>query len=174
MAITVVTKPVALTWAHFTVTANKIPDPNDGTLVDAVTRFHFDFPDKAPRKIVNRFKMGDPNVITITPDARVWSGVAQTAELLSHEQLHYDVGTVVARALARHLMTLEEGSGAALLTAFQEAFQLHIFTRAELIQRRYDKDTEHGTVAHYQKIWKDQMTACLANPRATHLHGFWL
>lgn len=174
MAITVVTKPVALTWAHFTVTANKIPDPNDGTLVDAVTRFHFDFPDKAPRKIVNRFKMGDPNVITITPDARVWSGVAQTAELLSHEQLHYDVGTVVARALARQLMQLEEGNLAALKTEFLKAFDLHIQTRAGLIQNRYDKDTAHGTVAHYQKIWKDQMTACLANPNATHLHGFWL
>jgi hypothetical protein len=174
MPITVVANPAVLSWTNFTVMANKIPDPNDGTLVDAVTRFKFDFPDKAPRKIVNRFKLGDPNVITITPQAQVWSGVMQTPALLSHEQFHYDVGIVTARALARQLMTLEEGNLAALKTAFLGAFHLHFDVRAGLLQSRYDKDTVHGTVARYQKIWKDEMAACLANPKATHLHGFWL
>jgi hypothetical protein len=47
-------------------------------------------------------------------------------------------------------------------------------TRAGLIQRRYDKDTNHGTIAHFQRIWKNSMAGCLANERADHLLGWWL
>src|SRR5262249_60675790 len=60
---------------------------------------------------------------------------------------------------------------AALATEFNAAFQLHLITRVRLIQRRYDMDTGHGTVAKYQRIWKAQMAACLANPRSDHLRS---
>jgi len=163
-----------MTWANFTVVPNQIPDPNDGTLVDALTRFNFNFPDRPARTVGHEVALGDPNVITITPNAQVWSGVLQTPALLSHEQFHYDVGFVTARALARELTAMRAPNQAALRTAVGNAFQLHLFTRAKLLQNRYDKDTHHGTVAHYQKIWKDRMTACLADPRAHQLGGFWL
>jgi hypothetical protein len=174
MAITVVANPTNLTWANFTPSANRIRDPNDGTLVDAFTRFHFDLPDRAPRAVDGQFAMADPNVITITPDAHVFTGVLQTAALLSHEQFHFDVGILTARAFARKLMSLRGPNLAALRTALQNAAQLHFQTRAGLLQRRYDLDTRHGTIAHTQKIWKDRMAACLANPRSEQLGGFWL
>jgi hypothetical protein len=174
MAITVVANPATLTWTNFTVVPNQIPDPNDGTLVDALTRFNFNFPALAPRTIGTQVALADPNVITITPNAQVWSGVLQTAALLSHEQLHYDVGIVTARALAKEFMALRAPNMAALTTLVQNAARLHFFTRAGLLQSRYDKDTGHGTIAHFQKIWKDRMAACLGNPRADQLGGFWL
>jgi len=174
MAITATISPAALTWAHFRTSPTQILDPNDGTLQDALTRFDFNMPDLGHRLDGKQFALADPNVITITPNAQVWTGVAQTAALLSHEQFHYDVGFVTARALARELTRLRAPSLAALTTAFRTAVQLHLFTRAGLLQRRYDLDTSHGTVAHYQRIWKDRMTACLADANATQLGGFWL
>jgi hypothetical protein len=174
MGITVVANPATLTWANFVVVPTQIPDPHDGTLVDAVTEFNFDLPDLPPRNTHGQFAMADPNVITITPNARVWSRVAQTPALLSHEQFHYDVGIATARALARELITLRSPNLAALRTSVQNAARLHFQTRARLLQRRYDIDSRHGTNAHYQKIWKDRMTTCLAHPGSDHLGGFWL
>jgi hypothetical protein len=174
MAITVTATPATLAWGDFTVVTTQIVDPGDGTLVDAVTRFDFDFPDLPARNIGGMMALADPNVITITPNAQVWSGVRQTAALLSHEQFHYDVGIVIARALARQLTALRAPNQAALGALVREAARLHFQTRAGLLQRRYDIDTDHGAIALYQGIWKRRMTDCLANPRSEQLGGFWL
>jgi hypothetical protein len=174
MSITVVARPVNLTWANFTPSATQIVDPQDGTLVDALTRFRFNIPGRAPRTVNGQFAMADPNIITISSDGQVFTGVLQTPALLSHEQFHYDVAIVTARALARELMGLRASSLAALMTAFQNAAQLHLFTRVRLLQWHYDRETQHGTNAHYQKIWKDRMALCLANQRSTQLGGFFL
>ncbi len=174
MAITVVANPANLTWANFRPSRVRLVDPNDGTLVDAVTRFNFNLPNRPPRAVAGQVAMADPNVITITPNSQVFIGVVQTAALLSHEQFHYDVGIVTARALARQLMRLRTPNQAALGIAVRTAAQLHFTTRAGLLQRRYDLDTRHGTNAHYQRIWKNRMAACLANPNSNQLGGFWL
>jgi hypothetical protein len=174
MAITVVATPATLTWADFTPSASQLVDPGDGTLVDALTRFDFNLPNLPPRHVGGQLAVADPNVITITPNAQVFTGVAQTAALLAHEQFHYDVGIVTARGLARELMALRAPNLAALITAVQNASRLHFTTRAGLLQRRYDLDSRHGTNAHFQKIWKDRMTTCLAHPRSDQLGGFFL
>jgi hypothetical protein len=174
MAITIVAQPKDLSWDDFDVTPERITDPADGTLVDALTRFHFDLPDLPAQKLGKNFALADPNAITISPVAQVFSDVLQTDELLSHEQLHYDVGIVTARSLARELMRLRAPTLAALRALMQSSSQLHLKTRAGLIQRRYDKDTNHGTISHYQRIWKNSMAGCLANERADHLMGWWL
>jgi hypothetical protein len=174
MAITAVISPEDLSWDDFDVTPDRIQDPADGSMVDAFTRFEFAFPDLPARNLGHEFALADPNVITISPLAQVFADVKQTDELLSHEQLHYDVGFVTARALARELARMRAPTLAALRAALRDAFHLHFHVRAGLIQRRYDKDTNHGTIAHYQKIWKDGMAGCLANERADILLGWWL
>ena len=174
MSITVSANPTILTWSNFTPTGSRIVDPNDGTLIDALTRFDFNMPDLPPRMVNGLFAMADPNVITITPNAQVFTGVLKTTALLAHEQFHYDVGIVTARALARQLMALSAPNQVALSAAVQSASRLHFITRAGLLQRRYDLDTRHGTNAHYQKIWKDRMAICLANPQSDQLGGFYL
>jgi len=174
MAITVAAHPMILVWANFTPSATQIVDPQDGTLVDALTRFRFTVPALPPRAFNGQLAMADPNIIRISPNGQVFTGVIQTPALLSHEQFHYDVGIVTGRALAHELMGLRAPNLAALAAAFQSAVQLHFSTRARLLQRRYDLDTRHGTNAHYQKIWKNRMAVCLANPRSSQLGGFFL
>jgi hypothetical protein len=173
MAITVTTTPVTLSWSNFR-TVPTLVDPADGQVIDAYTAFDFNFPSRPPRTVNGQFALADPLVITITPNCQFRSGATQTAALLSHEQFHYDVGTVTARALARHLMALRASTVPALASAMRAAVTLHFVTRTGLIQRRYDKDTRHGTVARYQRIWKRRMATCLGNPRAQQLGGFWL
>ena len=88
--------------------------------------------------------------------------------------LHYDMGTVTARALARDLMAIRAPDMGALRLAYNQAIQLHFRMRARLIQSHYDRSTHHGTDPHQQRIWKGEMTACLANPRSTQIHGYLL
>lgn len=173
MAITVQANPANLTWGHFKLVSNLL-DPNDGTSVDAVTLFNYNLPNRRPRMVNGRAALADPMVLTITPNCKVRQGTSQTAGLLSHEQFHYDVGIVTARALARFMTRLRTRNFPDLRTELNRAVRLHFTRRADLIQRRYDKDTRHGQDAHQQRIWKRNMASCLAKPRTNQLGGFWL
>ena len=172
MAITVSANPVVLRWQHFRSVGTLI-DPADGQAMDAYTSFNYNIP-ATPQSSGRHQTVADPLVITITPNCKVRTGATRTAALLSHEQFHYDVGIVTARALARQLSHLRANTVAALATQLRAAVRLHFTTRAGLLQRRYDKDTHHGTNAHYQGIWKNRMRTCLGNSRADQLGGYYL
>jgi len=174
MAITLAAKPDLLTWADFRLTTTKPVDPGDGTSVDAFTTFSYDVPDLDYSTVDGQLAYTGTATITITPNAEIFQSAPQTAGLLSHEQFHYDVGIVTGRALARSLMALRAPNAAALQQAHDAAIQLHFMTRAGLLQHHYDRETQHGADAHYQKVWKDSMAVCLADPLSLHLLGFWL
>lgn len=174
MTITSFASPNTLSWDDFTPVAAKIRDPHDGTDVDALTQYDFFLPTRPARRDGAMFALDDSLVLLITPNCQVWTGVAQTAALLSHEQFHYDVGVVIARQAARHFNRLRALTEGGLLAALTSARILHFVTRNRLIQSRYDTDTHHGTSAHYQKIWKDRMATCLAAADADQIGGFFL
>ncbi len=174
MTITSFASPTSVSWDDFTPVGSKIRDPHDGTDVDALTQYEFFMPTRPARRDGAMFALDDSLVLLITPDCQVWTGVSQTAALLSHEQFHYHVGVVIARAAARHFNRLRASTEAGLLAALTAASQLHFVTRNKLLQSRYDVDTQHGTNAHYQKLWKDRMATCLGNADADQLGGFFL
>ena len=174
MTITSFASPRTVSWDDFTSVASKIRDPHDGTDQDALTNYEYFLPNRPARKDGAMFALDDSLVLLITPDCKVWTGVSQTAALLSHEQFHYHVGVVIARAAARHFNRLRASTEAGLGAALAAATKLHFTTRNMLIQSRYDTDTHHGTNAYYQKVWKDRMATCLGNADAEQLGGFFL
>jgi hypothetical protein len=174
MAITVEATKINLSWSDFTVSETQLWDSGDNSWVDAYTTFQFNLPDLPPRTVDGMMALADPMKIKISPKCSVWSQIRQTSELLSHEEWHYHVGIAIARAFARHATSLRARDVGGLRNVFQEAFRLHFVTRARLLQSRYDIDTGHGTNAHYQKIWKDRMTRCLANPNSNEIGGYYL
>jgi hypothetical protein len=151
-----------------------VMDPADGTVQDAYTAFEYEIFDKGARLVGTDYAFGVPNEIEVWPNAQVRIGVALTAPLLAHEQFHYDVGFVACRALAHQLTIARAPTIAGLVGQLTSLVELHIKKRVKLIQRRYDIDTQHGLNAKYQRIWLDRMTACLANPAANQIGGFWL
>lgn len=163
-----------LRWTDFTISQQRPMDPADGTRQDAYTSFDYTLPNKGPRQVGSFFAFPDPWDIIITPRAAAWANVAQTPALLAHEQFHYDVGIVCARALARYLSGVRTRTAAELLPLLNTAVQLHLHRRAGLLQRHYDRETGHGTNAGAQRRWKQQMALCLANPKAQMLGGWWL
>lgn len=165
--------PVTLKVGDF-VQLPVVMDPADGTVQDAYTAFTYELPDRGARMVGTDYAIGVPNIIFVDPDAKVKIGAALTPALLAHEQFHYDVGFVACRALAHQLTIARAPTLAGLVTKINGLVDLHIKRRVALIQRRYDVDTQHGLNAKYQRIWLDRMTACLANPAANQIGGFWL
>ncbi len=151
-----------------------VMDPADGTIQDAYTAFEYEIFDKGARMVGTDYAFGVPNDIEVWPNALVRIGVTLTPALLAHEQFHYDVGFVVCRALAHQLTIARAPTIAGLVAQLNSLVELHIKKRVKLIQARYDKDTQHGLNAKYQRIWLDRMTACIANPTANQIGGFWL
>ena len=173
MAITVTRSVANLTAANYTPIP-VVVDPADGTVQTAYTTFEYDFPDRPARTVDGQLALADPNVMTLKPRCIITTGATMTPALLAHEQFHYDVGFVVARRFVKQLMRLRAATYAELSVKFNQCFTLHIITRVGLLQRRYDLDTHHGTIARYQRIWTDRMAACLRDSNATQLGGFWL
>ena len=91
---------------------------------------------------------------------------SKTADLLKHEQGHYDLLVLVARAWARELESLEVESVAELGRQLAAARQTHD-ERAQALDAEYDKQTEHSRNRAAQQRWDIAITAALADPRST-------
>ena len=174
MTVTAARTPTTLTWANFSPQPTVV-DPRDGTVVDAFTTFDF-FMLTSPLIVPagGRFRVNPALVISLVPLALVADGTSQTAALLAHEQIHYDVGFVIARQLARDLNVIDDATEAGLRKRMTDLTTLHFTTRAGLIQARYDRESNHGLNAHFQNYWSNQMAKCLANAQASEIGGWML
>lgn len=164
MPITVVAHPVALSWGDFS-TVDSLP-PGE----DAHTQPAFDLQNKPLRRVGRQFMLADTLEIRVHPVARVLKSANQTDPLLAHEQGHYDVGILAARALARDLEALQASSPRELARAADAAWNLHIQTRMGPIQKAYDKDTKHSQDTTEQARWAGAIQAALVSAAATHLN----
>lgn len=85
----------------------------------------------------------------------------QTATILQHEQLHFDIAEVYARKLERKLNALR------IRQSQKEAAKklLDRYSRAQLAcQARYDHETVHGLNQQQQQAWRELIRQELANP----------
>lgn len=165
MSFTVNANPVHLTWSNFTVVGATTDNH------DAYTRPQYNIPQAPIRRVNNRFMLAENTRINITPRAQVRRGATQSDELLAHEQIHYDLGILAGRVMAREMETLEAATPADLSLAFNNSFTLHKETRLGPIQLRYDLQTEHGTVSQQQQRWQSLINQCLADLNCSQVDG---
>jgi hypothetical protein len=171
MGVEVKANPTALTWKHYKPAVH-VKDPDDHTEIDAYTRFAYEIKNKPVRKVGDQFALADPVEITISiKEAKVKTGAAQTADLLAHEQLHFDVGILVGRAAGRELNALREKDMRGLGASMNDVADLHFQTRAGAIQRKYDVETKHGKNGTMQKKWSDAMSKCMDDEACSEIIG---
>ncbi len=87
-------------------------------------------------------------------------GNGYNTRVLSHEQLHFDITALKACQLAEKIRNFNFSAGnysEELSNLLQEANQ-----EAEDLQRRYDKETEHGTLLDNQEEWQKSIAEQLA------------
>lgn len=110
-------------------------------------------------------------VITLRPTGEVWKDANRTTQLLRHEELHYYVGYVVARAALNEIYALRVSRADQIPGRVQELLDRHLTTLGAAIQKKYDKDTANSANASKQREWDRAMEDCIANPNATTLMG---
>jgi hypothetical protein len=173
MAVNVVANPTTLTWSNFRV-VDSSPDLSD----DEVAQIHPEMRMPPNIQVANSNGAFRLNALTITvapvaQDTIVLRSATQTPDLLRHEQGHYDLLILVARAMARDLGAASASSSAALNTQVQSIQQTHN-NNAQTIDDAYDKQTDHGKNSAQQTGWNQAIAAALGNPASSTVKGMQL
>ena len=87
----------------------------------------------------------------------------QSADLLKHEQGHFDIhGLIVGRELAEELRGLRARTNPRLGTQLRQAAR-RARQRAQRLTNQYDQDTHHGRNADRQGVWDRQIQNAINN-----------
>lgn len=156
MAIQVVPQPAQLAWSQFRV-VDSIPNGED-----AHTDINFDLAHKNFRRVNGQFMLADNLTLTVSPILRVLKGANQTADLLAHEQGHFNIGILVGRAMARELEQLSSANPHTLAATATRVFDMHRLTRMPVVQDDYDTSTHHSQDKTEQGHWNGWIAAGLA------------
>jgi len=165
MSIRVIAHPTQLAWNLF-----RPVDSLPGT-EDAHTDINFILSKGNFRKVGDKLMLADKLTLTISPIVRVLKTANQTADLLSHEQGHYDIGILIGRAMARELETLSAASPKVLSAAASRSFDLHRLTRMPVVQDDYDTATKGSQDAAEQARWKGLIATALAASTVDQLNS---
>jgi hypothetical protein len=153
MTITITPTPARLTWKNFTRVGSIPGEPSD-----AQTDSQMKWPQFKPVQKDGKFRF--PSfTITVFAGAKgtmVLKTAKQTRELLDHEQGHYDLMILSARALARELEVTEASSFDEIVTVFEELTSKHQQRAADLGEE-YDKQTSHSRDVVQQRRWRSMI-----------------
>lgn len=168
MSITVVPTPVTLDWSNFSPV--RALSNNEDAHIDP----GYEVQNRPIRRVGDQWMLADTLELRVRPQARVLRTATQTADLLAHEQGHYDLGILAGRALARDLATISAATPSALKQALDAAFVLHTRTRLGPIQKAYDDDTKHSQNTQEQQRWAGLISTALAAASATAINNLTL
>jgi hypothetical protein len=168
MAIKVVARPARLTWRNFKAVA-VIPDSDEEAQIAPETtlpeRLH-------PLKVKDKFRLPDLTVTVVlkSSDTIVIRTADKTADLLEHEQGHFDLMILSARAMAADLEKLEADSPDELQSAINDVQSTH-GARATAVDEEYDRQTDHSRNAAQQRRWRKLIDEALGKTRVTAIDG---
>jgi hypothetical protein len=165
MPITVVPHPVTLSWSDFT------PVRALSNHEDAHIDPGYEVQNRPLRRVGSQYMLAETLEVRVHPQARVLRTANQTADLIAHEQGHYDIGILAGRALAVDLAGLSADTPAKLKELADQAFTLHRLTRLGPIQHAYDDDTKHSQDPQEQQRWLQLIAAAMASGSATSINN---
>jgi hypothetical protein len=96
--------------------------------------------------------------------------IQPSRELLRHEQGHYDLVVLAARALAHDLDAVRADSPGEVARLAEDLVAEHT-RRAARLSERYDDETSHGRELAAQSAWNANLEAALAAPAVATIAG---
>jgi predicted secreted Zn-dependent protease len=172
MSVTVTVSPQKLSWNDF-LSVQSLPDSSGdeaqtATTMPALSGIH-------PVLVHGKFTLPD---VTLSvgldrSQTMVISTAQKTADLLKHEQGHFDITVLTVRALAKEMEQLKAGSPAALGQQLNALLSKHQ-QRANMIEEKYDKETDHSRDQDAQKTWNDAIDAAMKGAGVSILRGMHL
>jgi Bacterial protein of unknown function (DUF922) len=165
MPIAIVPLPVTLSWSDF-ATVNSLSNQEDAHIDPS-----YEVQNRPLRRVHNQFMLAETLEVRVHPRARVLNSANQSAGLLAHEQGHYDIGILAARALSADLASLSAKTPAELSRLLNDTFVLHTRTRLRPIQHAYDTATNHSQNTQEQQRWSQMIATAMANASATSINS---
>ena len=105
-------------------------------------------------KVTGRMVEGAPDfevkVYFIVKDS--WTTDTTSVNLLAHEQLHFDIGELYRRKIAKKVKRLRD-TGERQKAIYRYAIK-KLLSDFRIFSREYDKATRHGTLLPEQKKWE--------------------
>ncbi len=102
-------------------------------------------------------RLGEMEFAMVLNPAGSWVvATSKTAELLAHEQGHFDIVGLCYRDLTAEARTIRGSSRNRLLLEMRRIMREHD-QRAESLTREYETQTEHGRNQANQQAWQRQM-----------------
>ena len=170
MTIRVVSRPARLSWRNFK-SVGSIPDSDE----EAQTAQEMIFPRISVKQVNGKFRLADFTVTVATQpaDTLVVRTADRSSELLDHEQGHFDLLVLAARAMALDLEKAEADSPEDLQQVLEEIKTTH-GDRAIAIDAEYDEQTRHNRDAVQQRRWRKLINDAMTAGNATQLAGMTL
>ena len=170
MAVNVIANPINLSWRNFQV-VDSSPDLSG----DEVAQVHPEMRMPPNVQVASSNGVFRLNAFTITvapvpQDTIVLRSATQTDDLLRHEQGHYDLLILVAKAMARDLGPATDSSARGLNTQVQTIQQTHN-ANAQAIDSAYDTQTKNGKDSLQQTSWNQAIAAALGNRATSTVRG---
>jgi hypothetical protein len=112
------------------------------------------------------FRLGQFTVTLSFDSSQSWllTGKA-SADLLRHEQVHWDIAGLNAHELARALKAIRVPKRGGLRLAI-DSTMARLKLKAQAQQLWYDDESKHGLDPAGQKKWQDQVATAIANDNA--------
>lgn len=83
-----------------------------------------------------------------------WSKSLNNSTLLGHEQLHFDIGELMARKIRKEYSMYELTDFEIAYKELKRIYRRHFGDEFDRYHRNYDEQTEHGTISSMQKEWE--------------------
>jgi hypothetical protein len=167
-SIDVQANPSRLEWSLF-----RRVDAIPGSSEDARIAAEMSFPQ--PLKVERAgdgYRLPSFTIIVAPEPARtmVRRSAPLSEYLLHHEQGHYDIVILAARALARELEAMTSASAEELSRRAKDCVDKHT-NRAKDLSEAYDRETDRSRDPTAQARWIERIAAALSDPRTANLAG---
>ncbi len=165
--ITVLADPRVLTWSMFR-SVDSLPESEDAHIAAEMS-----FPRPLRMESADgEYRLPAFTIIVAPEPARtmVRRSAERSATLLRHEQGHYDIVVLVARALGRALASISASSVSELSGRAEDCVTQHT-NRAVRLSEAYDRQTAHGRGLSEQARWSERIAAALAAETVGTLQG---
>ncbi|MBW9256430.1 MAG: DUF922 domain-containing Zn-dependent protease [Candidatus Thiodiazotropha sp. (ex. Lucinisca nassula)] len=150
--------PRQLAWSDFTdIQSRPSGESEDATIAMAMHPGRLRFLEEG-----GQHRLGDVAFQMLLNEAGTWVvASAKTAELLRHEQGHYDIVGLCYRDMVNEIRALRERSRNRLVRAIRRVMSAHD-RRADSLTRDYDsaQQTNHGRNSARQQAWNQQIESC--------------
>jgi hypothetical protein len=165
--ISVVAAPPRLRWSDFQ-TVDSLAGSEDAHIAAEIS-----FPRPLRMENIDDTYRLPAFTITVAPEPTrtlVRRSAKASVDLLRHEQGHYDLVLLAARALARELATLTASSALELSQRTQDSVAEHT-ERAARLSQAYDRQTDHGRNLVVQERWGKRIGGALGMEAVDALDG---